>query len=88
MYLFSLHGHATSSWPSASGAPTQCSAGTKTASSPMASRTCVPIRVMIFMDMTTYALSVISTPNIGLSAVSGPMQNGITYIVRPRMQPR
>ncbi len=43
---------------------------------------------MIFIDATTYALSVISTPYIGLFAVSGPMQNGMTYIVRPRMQPR
>ena len=37
---------------------------------------------------TTYAESVISTPNIGDSASSGPMQNGMTYMVRPRMQPR
>jgi hypothetical protein len=29
-----------------------------------------------------------STPNIGFGASSGPMQNGTTYIVRPRMQPR
>ena len=47
-----------------------------------------PIRVMIRIDATTYGLSVISTPNIGFSASSGPMQNGMTYIVRPRMQPR
>ena len=30
----------------------------------------------------------ISTPSIGFSAVSGPMQNGITYMVRPRIEPR
>ena len=46
------------------------------------------MRVMMRIEATTYALSVISTPNIGCSAVSGPMQNGMTYIVRPRMQPR
>jgi hypothetical protein len=40
------------------------------------------------MLATTYALSVISTPNIGSAASSVPMQNGMTYIVRPRMHPR
>ena len=48
----------------------------------------MPIRVMMRIEATTYGLSVISTPNIGCSASSGPMQNGMTYIVRPRMQPR
>ena len=43
---------------------------------------------MIRIDATTYGLSVSSTPNIGFGASSGPMQNGTTYIVRPRMQPR
>ena len=43
---------------------------------------------MMRIETTTYAESVISTPNIGFSASSGPMQNGMTYIVRPRMQPR
>ena len=66
--------------------------GTKSRSLPSASMNCssalVPMRVMIFIDATTYAESVISTPSIGYSASSGPMQNGITYIVRPRMEPR
>ena len=43
---------------------------------------------MIFIEATTYSESVISTPSIGGSASSGPMQNGMTYIVRPRMHPR
>ena len=43
---------------------------------------------MIRMLATTYGESVISTPNIGFGASSGPMQNGTTYMVRPRMQPR
>jgi hypothetical protein len=43
---------------------------------------------MIFMETTTYAESVISTPSIGFSAASGPMQKGMTYIVRPRIEPR
>ena len=46
------------------------------------------MRVMIFMETTTYSESVISTPSIGTSASAGPMQNGMTYIVRPRMHPR
>ena len=50
--------------------------------------TSAPIRVMILMDATTYSESVISTPSIGFVGVVGPMQNGMTYIVRPRMQPR
>src|SRR5690349_19063402 len=54
----------------------------------MASSTYEPIRAMTRMETTTYSESVISTPNIGLSASTGPMQNGMTYIVRPRMHPR
>ena len=30
----------------------------------------------------------ISTPSIGLAAPSGPMQYGMTYMVRPRIEPR
>ena len=48
----------------------------------------MPIRAMMRIDVTTYAESVISTPNIGDSASRWPITNGITYIVRPRMQPR
>ena len=46
-----------------------------------------PIRVMIRIDTTTYGESVISTPSWEISPPSGPMQNGTTYMVRPRMQP-
>src|SRR3954466_10039811 len=88
MYFVSLHGHATSSWPGSSGAPTECMAGTTGGSWPIASRMCEPMRAMTRIETTTYSLSVISTPNIGFSASTGPMQNGMTYIVRPRMQPR
>ena len=45
------------------------------------------MRIMTRMETTTYSESVSSTPNIGFSASTGPMQNGITYIVRPFMQP-
>src|SRR3954468_17575825 len=88
MYLVSLQGHGTSAWPGSSGAPTECMAGTNVASSPMASRIGLPMRAMTRMETTTYSESVSSTPNIGLSASTGPMQNGMTYMVRPRMQPR
>src|SRR5215217_9103334 len=88
MYLVSLHGHATSAWPGSSGAPTECMAGTNGRSSPIASRMALPMRAMTRMETTTYSESVSSTPNIGFSASTGPMQNGMTYIVRPRMHPR
>ena len=46
------------------------------------------MRAMTRMLATTYAESVISTPNMGFSASRWPMQKGTTYIVRPFMQPR
>src|SRR4051794_22579867 len=88
MYLVSLQGHGTSCWPSSSGAPSECTADTNGRSSPSAFRTWLPMRAMTRMETTTYAESVSSTPNIGLSASTGPMQNGMTYMVRPRMHPR
>src|SRR3569833_4361145 len=88
MYFVVLHGHGTSSCPGSSGAPRECMAGTNVASSPMASRMWLPMRAMTRIETTTYSESVSSTPNMGLSASTGPMQNGMTYIVRPRMHPR
>src|SRR4051812_20937800 len=87
MYLVSLHGHGTSCSPSASGLPTEWTAGTKKPSAPIASSAALPMRVMIFIEITTYGESVISTPSAEILDPSGPMQNGTTYIVRPRMQP-
>jgi hypothetical protein len=53
MYFVSLlQGQATSFWPGASGAPTECMQGTKWPS-PRTSRTFFPILVMIFMLTTT-----------------------------------
>ena len=46
-----------------------------------------PIRVMILILTTTYGESVISTPKLGCSASSGPIQKGTTYIVRPFIDP-
>ena len=88
MYLVSLHGHGTSVSPGSSGAPIECSALTKNPSSPSLASAALPIRVMVRIDTTTYSESVISTPSLGSSAPSGPMQNGTTYMVRPRIQPR
>ena len=48
----------------------------------------MPIRVMIRMLQTTYGESVICTPRAEMCEPSGPIENGMTYIVRPRMQPR
>src|SRR5712692_3068660 len=54
MYLFSaLHGHGTSSTPSASGIPTECTQGTNSPSLPSASSAPAPIRVMMRMLTTT-----------------------------------
>ena len=47
----------------------------------------MPMRAITRIDAVTYAESVISTPNIGLSASRWPITNGMTYIVRPFMQP-
>ena len=46
-----------------------------------------PMRVMMRMFATTYGESVISTPQRASGESIGPMQYGMTYIVRPRMQP-
>jgi hypothetical protein len=42
---------------------------------------------MIRIEVTTYGESVISTPSWEMLLPIGPMLNGITYMVRPRMQP-
>ena len=53
----------------------------------MRSSAAAPMRVMMRILATTYALSVISTPQRDSGESIGPMQYGITYIVRPFMQP-
>ena len=45
------------------------------------------MRVMSRMLTTTYGESLSSTPYCASAEPSGPMQNGMTYIVRPRMLP-
>ncbi len=43
---------------------------------------------MICIETATYSESVIWTPNFGSGASRGPMQNAMTYIVRPAIAPR
>ena len=43
-----------------------------------------PTRVMMCMLQTTYGLSVISTPIFAIGEPIGPIENGMTYMVRPR----
>ena len=45
------------------------------------------MRVMIRMLTTTYGESVSCTPICAIGEPTGPMLNGMTYIVRPFMQP-
>ena len=45
------------------------------------------MRVMSFMLTTTYGLSDSSMPICAIGLPSGPIENGTTYSVRPRMQP-
>ena len=47
-----------------------------------------PMRVMIRMFTATYGESVSCTPMWAIGEPSGPIENGTTYIVRPRMAPR
>ena len=87
MYLVSLQGHVTSFWPGSRGYPTEWRQRTNSPS-PRRSSAAWPMRVMMRMDMTTYSESVNCTPILGSSLSSGPMPNGTTYMVRPRMLPR
>ena len=45
------------------------------------------MRVVIRMLTATYGELVSSTPICAIGEPSGPMLNGTTYIVRPRIQP-
>ena len=71
-----------------SGAPSECTHGTNSPSSPSTSSAPCPARVIMRMLTATYGESVISTPMYESGEPSGPMLNGTTYIVRPRIEPR
>ena len=81
-----LHGQGTSSCPASSGMPTEWRHGTNSPS-PSAFEHRSPMRVMIFMLTTTYGESEIWTPICAIGEPIGPMLKGMTYIVRPFMQP-
>ena len=46
-----------------------------------------PIRVIMRMEAATYGESVNWRPSLARGDPIGPIENGITYIVRPRMHP-
>src|SRR5580692_11837701 len=88
MYFSLLHGHGTSDWPGASGAPSECMHGTTRLKSLSISwNTGSPIRAMMRMLTTTYGESVNCTPSCDIGEPTGPMLYGSTYIVRPRIAP-
>ena len=83
MYFSSLHGHVLVSL----GAPRECRQGTKSPSSPSTSSASLPMRVMIRIEVATYAESVSWTPISAIGEPSGPILKGTTYIVWPRIAP-
>ena len=85
--LSGLHGHGTSASPFANGAPTECRHFTNSPSAPSCSHTASPIRVIMRMFTTTYGESEICTPMCEIGDPTGPIENAITYNVRPFMQP-
>jgi len=87
MYFSSLQGQATSSWPGARGAPTECTVLTQGLPAAICSSTAVPTRVMMPIEVTAYALSVICTPMCESGPPTAPIEKGTTYIVRPRIDP-
>lgn len=67
-----------------SGRPTLCMHPTKSSLfDTRHSKTSVPIRVMMRILATTYGLSVTSMPILDRRLPIGPMENGMTYMVRP-----
>ena len=46
------------------------------------------MRVMMRMLTTTYGESVICTPSRLMGEPMGPIEKGMTYMMRPRMEPR
>ena len=89
MYFVSgSHGQVTSLSPGARGLPTEWMAGTNSPVLTISARAASPMRVMIRMFTTTYGESVISIPSRPIGDPTGPIENGMTYIVRPRIDPR
>ena len=72
--------------PRRSGMPTECMHGTtRLKSLSISLNTGRPMRAMMRMLTTTYGESVSCTPICDMGDPTGPMLNGSTYIVRPRI---
>ena len=83
MYFSELLGQALLSF----GAPTEWMVATQSAPPRMRVKTSVSTRVIRCMLTTTYAESVISTPYRASGESIGPIENGMTYMVWPRIEP-
>ena len=64
-----------------------CTQGTNAPVGPSTSNTFLPMRVIRRILTTTYGESDNSTPICAIGEPSGPIENGITYIVRPTIAP-
>ena len=73
--------------PGESGFPTECKQGTNSPVLLIISKTAVPTRVIMSILHTTYAESVNSIPFLAIAEPTGPIENGMMYIVRPFIQP-
>lgn len=88
MVISGLHGQLlTTCRLVGSGTPTVWRHFTNTLSSEIFSSTFMPIRVIILMEQATYGESVNSMPTFEIGPPMGPILYGITYMVRPFMQP-
>src|SRR5271169_3772458 len=67
--------------------PREWSPGTKSVELPRRSSATFPMRDIMRMLATTYALSVTSTPTRLCGEAAGPRMYGTTYIVRPFIDP-
>ncbi len=85
--LCSSHGHGTSSWPSPSGKPTECSTDEVAVLAEHVERRW-PMRVMMRIETATRARSCQLDADVEIGEPSGPIENGTTYIVRPAIEPR
>ncbi len=86
-FLSESHGQVTSFSPGSRGLPTEWMAGTNWPVLTISARASSPMRVMIRMLTTTYGESVSSIPRRPIGEPTGPIEKGMTYMVRPRIEP-
>ena len=88
MYLFSaLHGHGTSAWPRLERRADRVHARHELAVGAEHVERGLAHAGHVRMLTATYAESVSCTPMCAMGEPSGPIENGTTYIVRPRIAP-